>query len=69
MTPLLLLAERVEGLGNVICPFCGEDDFDLPGLAYHIAYYCDVHQLAINHQLNGDIASALRARAAMEAGK
>lgn len=21
---------------NVVCPFCGEDDFDLPGLAHHL---------------------------------
>ncbi len=23
-----------------ICPFCGEDDFDLIGLKYHLIYIC-----------------------------
>ena len=25
------------------CPFCGEDDFDLIGLKYHIQNYCKVY--------------------------
>ena len=25
------------------CPFCGEDDFDLVGLKYHILNYCKVY--------------------------
>lgn len=25
----------------VKCPFCGEDDFDLIGLKYHLQNYCD----------------------------
>ena len=26
---------------NVVCPFCSEDDFDLVGLKYHLARYCE----------------------------
>ncbi len=26
------------------CPFCKEDDFDLPGLKNHLAWYCRVYQ-------------------------
>ena len=26
------------------CPFCGEDDFDKPGLKYHIETYCEQYK-------------------------
>lgn len=26
------------------CPFCGEDDFDLIGLKYHLTYYCEIFE-------------------------
>jgi hypothetical protein len=26
------------------CPFCGEDDFDLWGLKYHLARYCGAYE-------------------------
>lgn len=25
----------------LVCPFCKEIDFDLPGLKYHIKYHCE----------------------------
>ena len=28
-------------MSTVACPFCEDDDFDLPGLAYHLAAYCE----------------------------
>lgn len=27
----------------VSCPFCGEGDFDLPGLKWHLSNGCDDH--------------------------
>jgi len=26
---------------EIICPFCGEDDFDLIGLKHHLLNFCD----------------------------
>ena len=26
------------------CPFCGEDDFDLIGLKYHLLNYCKIFE-------------------------
>ena len=28
----------------VECPFCGEDDFDLIGLKYHLIVYCEKYK-------------------------
>ena len=28
---------------DIICPFCGEKDFDLIGLKYHLKWYCEVY--------------------------
>jgi len=28
---------------NIICPFCGEEDFDLRGLKHHLENYCTVY--------------------------
>lgn len=28
---------------GVICPFCGEDDFDLIGLKHHLNTYCTIY--------------------------
>lgn len=33
---------------GVVCPFCGEDDFDLPGLAWHIQNYCNKYSEALH---------------------
>jgi hypothetical protein len=39
------LLDRVVNNGNNIeCPFCHEKDFDLPGLKYHIKYYCNTFE-------------------------
>lgn len=27
----------------VRCPFCGEDDFDLPGLKNHLLFFCSAY--------------------------
>ena len=33
------------GIGDtrqyIVCPFCHEEDFDQPGLAYHLDHYCE----------------------------
>ena len=26
------------------CPFCQEDDFDLPGLKHHLLMYCEAYR-------------------------
>lgn len=26
-----------------ICPFCKDDDFDLPGLKYHLTVHCKIY--------------------------
>lgn len=26
---------------DIVCPFCGEDDFDKEGLKYHLGKYCE----------------------------
>jgi len=31
----------------MLCPFCGEDDFDNPGLANHIFVRCEKADLAL----------------------
>jgi len=28
---------------TIVCPFCGDDDFDEPGLKYHLLRYCKVY--------------------------
>ena len=37
------LEKKIEKLKSedVACPFCGEDDFDLIGLKYHIENHCN----------------------------
>ena len=29
---------------NIICPFCGEDGFDLIGLKHHLENYCESYK-------------------------
>ncbi len=36
------LLKRIETPENIKCLFCGEDDFDLIGLKYHLETYCKV---------------------------
>lgn len=31
-------------LSGIVCPFCGQEDFDLLGLKYHLSNYCNVYQ-------------------------
>jgi len=26
---------------GIVCPYCGDDDYDLPGLKHHLWYYCE----------------------------
>jgi hypothetical protein len=33
---------------SIICPFCGEDDFDLIGLKHHIENYCEIYQSTLS---------------------
>ncbi len=35
------MKEKPEKVENIICPFCGEEDFDLIGLKYHLRFYCE----------------------------
>jgi hypothetical protein len=61
------LADRVEALGDITCPLCGEEGFDIPGYLYthRNGRNCDVeaacHFVMANR--NSEIAAALRARA------
>jgi hypothetical protein len=32
-------------MSAMICPFCGERDYDTPGLKNHIEHYCDRYRL------------------------
>jgi len=33
---------------DIVCPFCGEGDFDLVGLKYHLKCICTVYHETIN---------------------
>ena len=35
---------KSEVVKYIVCPFCGEDDFDLIGLKHHLNVYCDNYQ-------------------------
>ena len=60
---LLALAERCEKAGcEIICPFCGDEGFDLPGLSLHIYRWCDVERHIGMSRNNAEVAEALRAR-------
>lgn len=41
-----VLSDHVNSDALIVCPFCGEDDFDLTGLAIHLAYHCPVYRNA-----------------------
>lgn len=42
MTATKTTEELVAGVSGIICPFCGEEDFDLIGLKIHlIVGWCD----------------------------
>lgn len=61
---LLELADRVDAAGcDLVCPLCGEPDFDVPGLSHHIISGCDVADLAIWLDRNADVSGVLRDRA------
>lgn len=35
---------KEEDMELISCPFCGEDDFDKPGLKYHLTIgHCDIY--------------------------
>ncbi len=38
-----IIAGYNDGNQDIICPFCGEDDFDLIGLKMHLSLWCDRH--------------------------
>ena len=38
-------------VSNMVCPFCGEGDFDSNGLKHHLIYYCQ--EFANIEALNG----------------
>ena len=43
------MSEIDEQVKYVLCPFCGEDDFDLVGLKYHLMVgYCAVFNETIS---------------------
>ena len=33
---------------NIICPFCGEDGFDLIGLKHHLENYCESYKSTLS---------------------
>ncbi|MBA7499218.1 hypothetical protein ES704_01958 [subsurface metagenome] len=38
------LKQHYEQRQDIVCPFCGEDDFDKVGLKYHLDTYCKIYQ-------------------------
>jgi hypothetical protein len=60
VTDLLKLADRVEALGYVECPMCGEDEFDLCGLSMHLARWCPVNSAIGLAKNDREIAANLR---------
>ena len=34
-------------MSNIICPFCGEEDFDLIGLKHHLQNHCEEYAATI----------------------
>jgi hypothetical protein len=61
---LLALADRVEALGDITCPLCGETDFDVAGFVFSHQGWCEVQAtaIAIGANRNSEIAAAIRAR-------
>lgn len=41
---------NMSGISPIVCPFCGEDDFDKTGLKYHLLHDCkefrNTHEIA-----------------------
>ena len=33
--------DKLDETGDIICPFCGEEDFDRIGLKQHLAQWCE----------------------------
>lgn len=38
--PIQPSEQQPQGAETIKCPFCGQDDFDKPGLKYHLNVYC-----------------------------
>ena len=36
--------DEISYRSDLVCPFCGEQDFDKPGLKYHLETYCDEYK-------------------------
>jgi len=39
-----ILSQQDKNKEEIICPFCGEDDFDKIGLKNHLHRYCEVYE-------------------------
>ena len=61
---LIALAERVEAAGDLTCPLCGDEGFDVPGISMHWFKWCEVNTIVGFAHSNSDVAAALRAIAA-----
>ena len=44
---------------EIMCPFCGDNDFDKPGLIYHIRLHCDAADAAWEAFVSYDAAEKL----------
>jgi hypothetical protein len=61
---LIELAERVEAIGcDIVCPLCGDTDFDVPGFSLHMSIYCDVVKAITAGKDNLEVSQHLRAMA------
>jgi len=38
-----VIAEHDQGKQDIICPFCGDDDFDKIGLKNHLIKHCEIY--------------------------
>lgn len=64
MTDIETIANRVETLGDITCPLCGETGFDIPGYLYshRNGRNCEVEAAChgILPQNNAEVAQAVR---------
>lgn len=38
------LSSNLSVMGMLVCPYCGDSDFDKEGLKYHLQNYCDEYR-------------------------
>jgi ribosomal protein L37AE/L43A len=56
------IAEREAEKQDIVCPFCGDDDFDKIGLKIHLLNYCEAYQnTPIADKVNDELPAAYRA--------